>query len=106
MANKKQKLQERRRKRELKKRFALISFISATLAAISLIVGAFFTGYEYANATAAQSSGASAPAEAALFTALPYAIAAVVLLTLSAILYYNSKKKEKSCLTDNAKKDA
>ena len=106
MANKKQKIQERRRKREFKKRLMHISFASGVLAAISLIVGAFFTGYEYANATAAQSSGASAPTEVALFTALPYVIAAVVLLTLSAILYYNSKKKEKSCLTDNAKKDA
>lgn len=99
MANKKQKIQERRRKREFKKRLAHTAFASGILASLALIVGAFFTGYEYANAIAAQASGASAPAEVALFTALPYAIGAVVLLILSAILYYFSKKKEKSCLT-------
>ena len=101
MANQKQKLQERRHKREVRKRFLVAAIISSILAAISLIVGAYFTGYEYATAIASQSQGASAPPEVALFTALPYIAASLILLIFAAFAFYKSKKREKSCVTEN-----
>ena len=101
MANKKQKLQERRHKKEIKKRLGIASFISAVLAAIASSVGAYVTGYEYATALASQPLGASAPAEVALLSAIPYAIAALVLICAAIFLYYKSRKREKSCISES-----
>ena len=101
MANKKQKLQERRHKKEVRKRFFVLSVISTVIATLSLIIGAYNTGFEYAAAISAIENGASAPAEVAFVAAIPYAIAAVILFAASGFFFYKSKKKEKSCISEN-----
>ncbi len=99
MANKKQKLQERRHKKEIRKRFSLLALITTVMATLTLIIGAYVTGYEYAYAIAAMKDGASAPAEVAFLAAIPYAIAAVILFAASGFFFYKSRKKEKSCIS-------
>ena len=101
MANKKQKLQERRHKKEIKKRLSIASFISAVLAAIVTAVGAYVAGYKYATALASQPLGSSAPPEVALVAAIPYAIAALILICAAIFLFYKSRKREKSCISES-----
>lgn len=98
--SKKHKLQQRRHKKEVKRRLHILSTVCAVLSAAVLTVGAYLTGFEYATRLATMSEAESAPAEVALLTAMPFLIAAVILLSAFGILLYFSKRKERSCVSE------
>ena len=99
--SKKQKLQERRHKKEVRRRLAICAAALLALAAVALIIGAYVCGYNYADMLCQiEHEGASAPANTALISAIPYAAAAVILSIVAATLFYKSKKKERSCVSD------
>ena len=101
MANKKQKLQERRHKKEVRRRFAILAVVSLVLGAISLVMGAYIYGYNSASTLCAiEHGGASAPQSTAIMAALPYLITTLALFLLSALLFYKSRKRERSCVSD------
>ena len=99
--SKKQKLQERRHKKEVRHRLAICAGALLALSAIALIIGAYVCGYNYADMLCQiEHEGASATANIAFISAIPYAVTAVVLSAGSAVLFYKSKKKERSCVSD------
>ena len=83
-----------RRKKELRRRFGMLAIICAIGAIISLAIGAYITGYNYAAMECNIShGGASAPASVAFISAIPYAAVTLVLSGGFAFCYHKSKKR-------------
>lgn len=69
-----------------------ISLVLVALALLVIIAMAVHTAYQYGFMLACvEFGGCSAPANVAFFTAIPYAVIVLVLLTIAHILWWSKK---------------